>query len=92
MYLRLTTGFIPFVAKSKHDHIGGHMVTIVTAGYILGAPYIIFSHDSAQTNYDPTDSFGLTTFQTYLNDTDFDGVLNVLDVGWTADGPPVPEG
>ncbi len=72
-------------------HVGGHMVTIVTAGYILGEPFIIFSHDSLQTNYDPTDTLGLTTHQTFLNDSDVDGILNVINVGWTADGAPEME-
>ncbi len=59
----------------------GHMVQLVSAGYILGVPFIEWRHDGTQADpvSDPDFTQGLEDCTRYLVDIDDDGYLNVLN-------------
>ncbi|UCE62217.1 MAG: thrombospondin type 3 repeat-containing protein [Phycisphaerales bacterium] len=56
---------------------GGHAVRLFEVGETLGADWVGYLHDTAQTNVDLTDSVGLTTTREYLTDMDGDGIPNL---------------
>lgn len=55
---------------------GGHMVQIIAAGKILGAPYIIYLDDIPQGNCDYITNIPT---QTFLMDWNWDGRINLLN-------------
>jgi len=59
---------------------GGHWVLVVTAGTVGGVPYIEHISDLAQSNEDPNDDQGCEeSVFSRLQDTDGDGMLNLID-------------
>ena len=69
------------------EHKGGHMVQLVTAGKIMGVPYIEYLDDPVQGTFNA----GNTPRHTYLIDFDHDGKLNAVHAPWTSSGPPEVE-
>jgi hypothetical protein len=58
---------------------GGHRVELIGGGRILGKPFVYHKSDYMQTNIDPGDSQGTDRVDfNYLEDTDHDGLLNLV--------------
>lgn len=68
-----------------NQKVGGHMVQIVRAGYILGVPFIELKDDGIQADPvdDPDFTEGLRIRQRYLIDIDDDGKYNVIGASMT---------
>ena len=73
-------GLLYWRYNALNEKVGGHMVQLVRAGYILGVPFIELKDDGIQADPvdDPDFTEGLRVRQRYLVDTDDDGKYNVI--------------
>jgi hypothetical protein len=72
------------------DRYGGHAVQLVAAGYVFGVPFITMADDGTQAHVseDPFFTEGLRTPTRYLEDSDDDGMYNLLKSPLTCEETP----